>query len=293
MPTLSPPQHVLDNSCAFFVLRGKDPVRFLNGLCTQDLGGMKDGAGARAFVLEPKGRSIALIQVVRVGEEIHGWTERNCHEVLIAHLRKYATIADISVSVSVVPALRSLINTSAMPLSLPEAGVINPIGVATSGSLLQYKDDSWGIATWVRPLTNAAEADGAPDVQMLNPWRVDAGMPRYGIDIDSGVLPAESGLEARTVSYTKGCYCGQEVVAKQHWLGKPRNRLVFVRSKTELCIGTMQLPNDGTLILSSAAPKPDGTGWSALAMMSAAQIATTENNNAAEDAPLRIGAIQL
>lgn len=59
--------------------------------------------------------------------------------------------------------------------------------------------------------------------------RIVRGEPRFGLDIFADTLPAETGLEARTVSYTKGCYCGQEVVAKQHWLGQPRRRLVHFR----------------------------------------------------------------
>jgi folate-binding protein YgfZ len=59
----------------------------------------------------------------------------------------------------------------------------------------------------------------------LEVLRVEAGRPWFGADLDEQVLPVESGQTDRAVSFTKGCYCGQEVVARQHFLGKPRKRL--------------------------------------------------------------------
>lgn len=55
--------------------------------------------------------------------------------------------------------------------------------------------------------------------------RIAAGKAQFGIDIDGTTLPKESGDEPRRVSYTKGCYTGQEVVARQHFLGEPRRVL--------------------------------------------------------------------
>jgi folate-binding protein YgfZ len=55
--------------------------------------------------------------------------------------------------------------------------------------------------------------------------RVERGRPRYGIDLDEGVIPEEAGLNARAVSFTKGCYVGQETVARLHYRGKPNRHL--------------------------------------------------------------------
>src|SRR5262249_3532023 len=60
--------------------------------------------------------------------------------------------------------------------------------------------------------------------------RVDAGRPRFGVDLDSdSVIPQEAGLNERAVSFTKGCYVGQETVARLHYRGKPNRRLRGVR----------------------------------------------------------------
>jgi tRNA-modifying protein YgfZ len=59
--------------------------------------------------------------------------------------------------------------------------------------------------------------------------RVESGRPRFGIDIEEGVIPQEAGLNERAVSFTKGCYVGQETVARLYYRGKPNRRLRGVR----------------------------------------------------------------
>jgi folate-binding protein YgfZ len=59
--------------------------------------------------------------------------------------------------------------------------------------------------------------------------RVEHGRPRYGLDLDDSVIPQEAGLNDRAVSFTKGCYVGQETVARLHYRGKPNRRLLGLR----------------------------------------------------------------
>ena len=59
--------------------------------------------------------------------------------------------------------------------------------------------------------------------------RVEHGRPRYGIDIDESTIPQEAGLNERAVSFTKGCYVGQETVARLHYKGKPNRQLRGLR----------------------------------------------------------------
>ena len=59
--------------------------------------------------------------------------------------------------------------------------------------------------------------------------RVERGRPRYGIDLDDTVIPQEAGLNERAVSFTKGCYVGQETVARLHYRGKPNRNLRGLR----------------------------------------------------------------
>jgi tRNA-modifying protein YgfZ len=67
--------------------------------------------------------------------------------------------------------------------------------------------------------------------------RVERGRPRYGIDLDENVIPQEAGLNERAVSFTKGCYVGQETVARLHYRGKPNRRLRGLRLSGEASPG--------------------------------------------------------
>ncbi len=62
--------------------------------------------------------------------------------------------------------------------------------------------------------------------------RVERGRPRYGVDLDGTVIPQEAGLNERAVSFTKGCYVGQETVARLHYRGKPNRHLRGLRLST-------------------------------------------------------------
>jgi folate-binding protein YgfZ len=72
---------------------------------------------------------------------------------------------------------------------------------------------------------------GVPEVdeEVAEIVRVERGRPRYGIDLDDGVIPQEAGLNERAVSFTKGCYVGQETVARLHYRGKPNRHLRGLR----------------------------------------------------------------
>ncbi len=67
--------------------------------------------------------------------------------------------------------------------------------------------------------------------------RVEHGRPRYGIDLDESVMPAEAGIVERAVSFTKGCYVGQETVARLHWKGKPNRHLRGLKLSAPVAAG--------------------------------------------------------
>jgi folate-binding protein YgfZ len=81
------------------------------------------------------------------------------------------------------------------------------------------------------PVRTALEAAGAVPVSETTAEivRVEHGRPRYGLDIDANTIPQEAGLNERAVSFTKGCYVGQETVARLHYRGKPNRRLRGLR----------------------------------------------------------------
>lgn len=87
--------------------------------------------------------------------------------------------------------------------------------------------------------------------------RIESGRPRYGVDLDDSVIPQEAGLNARAVSFTKGCYVGQETVARLYYKGKPNRELRGLRSDTPLAPGT-ELSYEGRVVatVTSAAESP-------------------------------------
>jgi len=88
---------------------------------------------------------------------------------------------------------------------------------------------------------NAALAAGALPVsdEAAECLRIESGRPRYGVDLDDGVIPQEAGLNQRAVSFTKGCYVGQETVARLFYKGKPNRELRGLRSDEQLPVGAV------------------------------------------------------
>jgi folate-binding protein YgfZ len=88
--------------------------------------------------------------------------------------------------------------------------------------------------------------------------RVESGRPRYGIDLDDTTIPQEAGLNERAVSFTKGCYVGQETVARLHWRGKPNRHLRGLRlsapapTGTPLRLGEREVGRLGSVAVSPA-----------------------------------------
>ena len=86
--------------------------------------------------------------------------------------------------------------------------------------------------------------------------RVESGRPRYGVDLDQTVIPQEAGLNERAVSFTKGCYVGQETVARLHYRGKPNRHLRGLRlsepapSGAELRLGEKVVGRLGSVVVS-------------------------------------------
>jgi folate-binding protein YgfZ len=87
--------------------------------------------------------------------------------------------------------------------------------------------------------------------------RVERGRPRFGVDLDDTVIPQEAGLNERAVSFTKGCYVGQETVARLHYRGKPNRHLRGLRL-TEVTQTGDELTYDGRAVgrLGSVALSP-------------------------------------
>ncbi len=180
---------------AYVRVHGPDAVDYLNRMLSNDV---PESGSADALLLTPKARVIAPVLVWRRGDEdVLLLTEPELGEPLRAQLARMRFAAKCEIELEE--------HTSTIVFD-ETAGIPNR---------------DYGVPA-VEVLDSALEADVE---ESLEPLRIEAATPRYGREIDDRVLPAEAGLDVRAVSFTKGCYPGQEPIARQHYRGKVNRRL--------------------------------------------------------------------
>jgi tRNA-modifying protein YgfZ len=186
---------------AFVRASGPDAVTYLQSMVTNDVETVAPGGGTYALLLTPKARVIADLEVFRTDADlVLACPPETADDVLGTLLR-----ARFRKKVALEPASYALVWGDA-PGALAE--LPTPVGVER---LL------------AEPPAGGASADG---------WelaRIEAGVPRFGREFDTESMPAEAGLEQRAISFTKGCYPGQEPVARLHYRGHANRGVRGVR----------------------------------------------------------------
>jgi folate-binding protein YgfZ len=223
---------------ARFRLWGKDPVRMLHGLVTNDLLKAPAGRGVYAAMLTPKGRMIADLRAFRREDgEVLVSVAAEAREGVRDHLRKmvppmFARWEDVTDSVAEIgiygprsgEALGAVFVGAALPVdedafAETEVEGVRVLVAATREAGLEEGFDLFVDAEAAPALWQALRAH-APAVGFgaLETLRVEAGRPRYGTDLTEETIPTEAyqsaGLMERAISFSKGCYTGQEVVVR-------------------------------------------------------------------------------
>src|SRR3712207_2681501 len=250
-------------------LSGKDPVGMLNAVLTNSVP-QDAGRGAYALLLNPKGRIQADLRVLKSGNDVLVDTEPEGADAVREILGRYAPFSrvkleDLSEAWSVLglygPGAPDLLNG----LALPEHGTAE---VEISGETLLAA----GVAAPVpgfdllgpsEPIARAKEhlaAGGAAPAGAgaLETARVESGIPRFGADLTPENFPGEAGVLERAVDFGKGCYPGQETVARMHFRGHP-NRTLYRISYTgeHLAPGAPVVQGEKTVgSVTSVAPLP-------------------------------------
>jgi folate-binding protein YgfZ len=223
---------MVDRELGVIAIAGPDAVEFLQGQITNDVDALQEGDGCYALLLSPKGRILAEMRVLmRSPQELWLLTEQD--EAVLAHLTTYKIGRQVEVGRRSA-AVKSLIG----PRARAVAGVAAPLDENESTDATLADVDVLVVATdlgvdVVHELAHAEalgrelEARGVElvDEQSAEVLRIEGGRPRYGSDMTADNLPGELGLEARAVSFTKGCYIGQEPVARMHHKGHPNRHL--------------------------------------------------------------------
>jgi folate-binding protein YgfZ len=221
-------------------LTGAQAKTFLSGQVTNDVEALVRGTGCYAALLTNKGKMLTDLRVIDTGSELLLMCERVGLQALFDQLRRGAIGWDAELHKRTLQqGLLSLVGPRAREIAgaaaLPGAEHANAAGEIAGATVLLVATDL-GIdvvcaAEDTTRVREALEAGGAVavDEEAAELARVEAGRPRYGIDLDDTTIPQEAGLNERAVSFTKGCYIGQETVARLHWRGKPNRHLRGLR----------------------------------------------------------------
>jgi tRNA-modifying protein YgfZ len=211
---------------AKFLVRGGEAADFLQGQVSNDVEALDPGSGCYATVLSHKGKLRTDLRILRGDDWFWLDTEAIGHAVLAHMLRTYSLGRDVQFEdVTETRALLSLVGPAAReqldaaPPADEHSFVTGEHGIYVATLLGVDVICEPGTTLEVEPVSEeAAEC-----------VRIEAGRPRLGFDMDADTMPQEAGINDRAVSFTKGCYVGQETVARLHYRGKPNRRLRGLR----------------------------------------------------------------
>ena len=166
---------------------GPDAADYLQRMVSNDVEALGVGEACDALLLTPKGRIIAPLRVLRRdADDFLVLTEPKLGESVTAELTRMRFAAKCQIA--------------------PE------------------QHESWLVLGGGEVLDQRPEGEEVAEEEAER-TRIEAGIPRWGYELDDTILPAEAGLDATHISFTKGCYPGQEPIARQHYRGKVNRRL--------------------------------------------------------------------
>lgn len=190
---------------------GPDAVRFLNDLISQEIGTAEPGDVRRSLLLTPQGKIDFVLWALRGEDRVGLATEDGRGEELVTRLSRYRIRVDVEIAMTT------------GPVALIVGDIEVPAGrwVETVDGLAA--DVSWpGLGRAL--LTGALPALPEMSLDDYTRERIEAGEPLVGVDVDEETIPQETGLVPEAISFTKGCFLGQELVARLDSRGGRVNR---------------------------------------------------------------------
>ena len=217
------------------VVSGEEAAEYLQGQLTNDVEALAPGEGQYAALLDRKGHMQADMRVLRTSaEEIWIDTEPEALEAARRHLEMYkigreVAIVDLTGERAILsllgPRSVEIAGTAALPEDANEATDVAGVACLAVGTgdgvdLIAKSSDASGLRD---ALIRAGAVEVSAEAAEL--LRIEAGTPRFGAEMSAETMPAEAGIVERAVSFTKGCYIGQEPVARLHYKGRPNRSL--------------------------------------------------------------------
>lgn len=276
-------------------ITGPERLPFLHRMITQDVKGMTPGQVRRAFWLSRKGRIDADLRLIELGDKMLVDVDAHNAAAAVASLNHYLVMEEVQI-VDVTPqwhrlsvhgpASRALVarhtdqEDTVLRLEPNQACRVNLLGREAiidrqdiTGEiglelLLPFDHAAAVYAVLATPHDPTTRLEGRgyqPDVQgrarrigwhAFNIARIEAGTPLYNIDFGPNTLPHETGVLKDRVSFTKGCYLGQEIVARMQALGNPKQKLVGLRIEDPqgATNGEIRVPPGGAAVYVESAP---------------------------------------
>jgi aminomethyltransferase len=233
------------------VVRGKDRAEFVNRLVTNEVQKLGDGAVTRAFLTNRKGRIDADLVIASAGDALVIDTLAHDAAAVRDALDKLVFSEDVAFELRTGTHARLALHGPGAAGALKALGLAAPAADFSAWSVALgdacaevWRLDELGAPGYAMSVPCAAAASlwrslvtfGARPAGWFatNTARLEAGTPYFRIDFGPTNLPHESGVLESRVSFTKGCYPGQEVVARMQHLGKPKQRLVGLRIEGDL-----------------------------------------------------------
>ena len=228
-------------------LTGAGAVEFLNGQVTNELADLRPGEGRYAAFLTHKGKMLGDLRILALGDdpaqpptELLLDTERVALQALFDMIRRTKVGYELELHKRTLErGLLSLIGPAAQSIAgVQQLGATEHANVSTE--LAGVSALAVRTAEGIDLICDAAETErlaavllerGAARVsaEAAECLRVERGRPRYGVDMDDSTIPQEADLNERAVSFSKGCYVGQETVARLFYRGKPNRHLRGLR----------------------------------------------------------------
>ena len=245
---------------------GEKAKESLGGLVTNDVVALKTGQGIRAVALTAKGRVIALVRVFDRGTDLLLDCEPESAESFAAMIKKfvnprtakYTVITDSTGCLGVHGSKAAAIVAEKLGVDIAALNALPPLGIAKSadGLLDVIRSTELSLPGFevvgeraaVDALRATLEQDGLAHLAPteLETARVEVGLPRFGTDMDAETIPQEANLDTLgAISFTKGCYTGQEVVARIHFRGHVNRHLRWLSTAEPLTRGALVLDSEG------------------------------------------------
>ena len=215
-------------------MTGRDRTRFLHGMCTNEIKKLLPGQGCMAAIVNRQGKMVAEMIAYATENALLLEMDRSNLQPTIDHLSRFLVADDVALKISdaavvglwgpQAKALLGLRDLADFHFQMRESGLVarnRTLGLEGAHLILpasRSQEVALMLGHGVRPAGFAA----------AEALRIENGFPRWGADMDATLLPMEAGLDPIAISYTKGCYIGQEVIQRVKTYSEPPRTLVQI-----------------------------------------------------------------